>query len=109
MDTSYIKDEDKDEGINLESERSTTDPHNTGQEIESDDETEATQKILEDYYKSRIDHNHSNFHMNRKKLERNVEIYTLTSIYSKNPSSLLINQLSVHRKGSRRRKNTDKW
>ena len=50
MDTSYNKDNDKDEGMTLDSELSTPDPPNTGQIIDSDDETETTEKPLEDYY-----------------------------------------------------------
>ena len=49
--------------MDLDSEPSTADPPNPDQEIDSDDEMETTGKLLEDYYKSKIDHNHPNFHM----------------------------------------------
>ena len=35
----------------------TPDPPNPGQEIDSDDKKEKTEKLLEDYYKAKIDHN----------------------------------------------------
>ena len=47
-------------------EPSILDPPNPGQVFDSDDETEATEKNLEDYYESKIEHNHPNFHMIRK-------------------------------------------
>ena len=40
MDANYNKDKDKDVGITLDSEPSTPDSPNTGQVIDSDDETE---------------------------------------------------------------------
>ena len=40
MDISYNKDEDEDERMTLDSKPSTPDPHNTGQVIDSDDETD---------------------------------------------------------------------
>ena len=58
MDTRYNKEEEEDEGITLDSETSTPDPPNPDQVIDSDDETKTTEKLLEDYYKAKIDHNH---------------------------------------------------
>ena len=49
MDTSYNKEEVKDEGTNLDYEPSTPDPPNHSQVIDSDDETETTDKPLEYY------------------------------------------------------------
>ena len=63
MNTSYDKEEDKYEGINLDYKPSTTYPPNLGPTNYSDDETETIEKLLEDYYKCNIDHNHPNFHM----------------------------------------------
>ena len=50
MDTSYNKEENEYEGMTLESKSSTPEPHNTDQVIDSDDEMETTEKLLEDYY-----------------------------------------------------------
>ena len=47
----------------LDSKPSNPDPPNPSQVIDSDDKTETTEKLLEDYYESKIDHNHPNFHM----------------------------------------------
>ena len=63
MDTSYNKDKDKYEEINLDSEPSNPDPPNNGQLIDSDDETDTTEKLMEYYHKAKIDHNNPNFHM----------------------------------------------
>ena len=49
--------------MNLDSKLSTPDPPNTGRVIDSNNETETTEKPLEDFYESNIDHNHPNFHM----------------------------------------------
>ena len=49
--------------MTLESEPSNSDPHNHDQVIDSDDETETTEKLLKDYCESKIDHNHPNSHM----------------------------------------------
>ena len=49
--------------MNLDSKPSAPDPPNTSQVIESNDETETAEKLLEDYYKAKINHNHTNFHM----------------------------------------------
>ena len=67
MDTSSNQYEYKEEGMNLDYESSTPDPHNTGQVIDSDNETQTTEKLLEEYYKSNINHNHPNFHIIPKK------------------------------------------
>ena len=48
MDTSYNKDEDEYEWMKLDYKSSTPVPYNTGQIIDSDDETETTEKILEE-------------------------------------------------------------
>ena len=68
--------------MNLDSKPSTTDPTNTGEIIYSDDETETTEKILEDYYKAKIEHNHPNFHMiqeivkeERKDLRASIDLF----------------------------------
>ena len=68
MDTIYKKDEDedKDEGMTLDSKASTSDQPNTCLVIGSDDEMETTEKHLEDYYKAKIDHNYPNSHIIRK-------------------------------------------
>ena len=63
MDTSYNNREDKDEWITLDSEKSTADPNNTYQVIDRDDETDTTEKPLEDYQEAKIDHNHPSFHI----------------------------------------------
>ena len=47
MVTSYNQNKDEDEETTLDSELSTTNPPNTGQVIESDDETERAEKLLE--------------------------------------------------------------
>ena len=49
--------------MDLESKPSTPNPPNPNQVIDSDNETETTEKLLEDYYEANIDHNHPNFHM----------------------------------------------
>ena len=49
--------------MTLEYKPSNPDPPNNGQVIVSDNETETTDKLLEDYYESNIGHNHPNFHM----------------------------------------------
>ena len=49
--------------MTLNSEPSTSDPPNTDQVIDSDDETETIEKLLDNYYEAKIDHNHPNFHM----------------------------------------------
>ena len=74
MNTSYNKEEDKDEGITLDSKPSTPDPPNLGQVIGRYDEMDKTGKPLEDYYGANIDHNHPNFLMIREivKEERKV-------------------------------------
>ena len=66
MDTIYNKDEEEVEGINIDSKTSTPYPPNPGQVIDSDDETETAEKLPEDYYKAKIDHDHPNFHMIRE-------------------------------------------
>ena len=66
MYTSCNKDKDKDEGTTLDSKLSTPDSPNTGQIIDSDDETKRAEKLLEDYYKAKIDHNDPIFHMIQK-------------------------------------------
>ena len=48
MDTIYNKEEDEYEGMTLDSETSTLDTPNPGQIIDSDDETETKEKLLED-------------------------------------------------------------
>ena len=48
MYTSYNQDEDEYEGMTLDSEPSTPDPLNNGQTIDRYDETEKTEKLLED-------------------------------------------------------------
>ena len=48
------------------SKTSTLDQSNPDQFIESDDEMETTEKLLEDYYEAMIEHNHTNFHMIQK-------------------------------------------
>ena len=48
MDTSLNQDEEKDEKMTLDSEPSTPDPPNTGQVIDSNNEMEATENLLED-------------------------------------------------------------
>ena len=63
MNTSYDKKEDEDEGMTLEYEPSTPDPTNTDQVIDNYDETETTEKLQEDYYEAKIDHNHPNNHI----------------------------------------------
>ena len=63
MDTSYNKKEDEYEGTTLEYEPSTLEPPNNDQVIDSDEETDTIEKLLEDYYEAKIDHNHPNFHM----------------------------------------------
>ena len=47
-------------------EASTPDPPNPGQVIDSDNEMETAEKLLEDYYKSNIDLNHPNLQMIRE-------------------------------------------
>ena len=49
--------------MTLDYKPSTPHPPNYGELIDSDDETETTGKLLEEYYKSRIYHNYPNFHM----------------------------------------------
>ena len=51
MDTIYKQEEDKDEGITLDSEPLTPDQPNPGQEIDSYDEMETTETLMEDYKK----------------------------------------------------------
>ena len=63
MDTSYNKKEDEYEGTTLEYEPSKLEPPNNDQVIDSDEETDTIEKLLEDYYEAKIDHNHPNFHM----------------------------------------------
>ena len=41
--------------MDLDSEPSTADPPNPDQEIDSDDEMETTEKLLEEYYEAKID------------------------------------------------------
>ena len=47
----------------FDSKPSNPDPPNIGQVISSDDNMETTGKLMEDYYKANIDHNHPNLHM----------------------------------------------
>ena len=49
--------------MTLNSKPSTPDSPNTDQVIDSADLTETAWKLLEDYYESKIDHNHPNFHV----------------------------------------------
>ena len=49
--------------MNLDSKPSSPDTHNNYQLIDSDDEADTTEKILEYYYEANIDYNHPNFHM----------------------------------------------
>ena len=58
-----IKKEYKDEGMTLDYKTLTPDLPNPDQVIDSDDEMDTTEKLLEDYYKAKIDHNHPNFHV----------------------------------------------
>ena len=58
--------------MTLESKLSTSDPPNNGQVIDSGDKTETTEKILVDYCKAKIDHNHPNFHMIWKTIEKKL-------------------------------------
>ena len=63
MDTIYNKEEEKDEGMTLDSGPSTPDPPNPDKLIGSDDEMETKETILEDYDEAKVDHNHPNLHM----------------------------------------------
>ena len=54
MYTSFNKYENEDEGITLYYKPSIPDPPNTSQVINSDEETETTEKLLEDYHESKI-------------------------------------------------------
>ena len=108
MDTIYNKDEEEVEGINLDSKTSTPDPPNPGQVIDSDDETETTEKLLEDYYKSKIDHNYPNLHIIQEIFqEEHKDLYASIDLW-KSQSPLFINQLNVNYKGSRSRNETEK-
>ena len=49
--------------MNLNSKPSSPDPPNPDQLMDSDDKTETTEKVLEYYYKAKIDHRYPNFHM----------------------------------------------
>ena len=73
MYTSYNKEEDNDKGMTLDSGPSSPDPPNLGQVIYSDDETETTKTLLEDYYEA--------------KSKKNLKLYAPESIYSTKPSS----------------------
>ena len=66
------------------------------------------QKLSEDYYKAKIDHNHLNFHILQEvvKQERTALRASINSF--KNQAPLLINQLSIHVKVIRSRKKTEK-
>ena len=82
MDTIYNKEEDQYEGTTLDSETLTPDPPNPDQVIDSDDEMEKIEKLLEEYYKAKIDHNHPNFHMiweimkeERKYLHTSIDLF----------------------------------
>ena len=63
MNTSYNKEEDKYEGMTLDSKPLTPDPPNPGQVIYSDGEPGTIEKILQDYYKANIEHNRPNLYM----------------------------------------------
>ena len=65
MYTSYNEEEEDDDEINLDSKPSNPDLTNTGTVIDSNDETETTEKLMEDYYEASVDHNHPNFHIIR--------------------------------------------
>ena len=52
--------------MNLYSKPSNPDPPDTSQVTDSDEEMDSTEKLLEEYYKAKIDHNHPNFHMIRE-------------------------------------------
>ena len=56
--------------MTLESKPSTTDPPNTAQVSDRNNETEKTEKNMEDYYEAKIDHNHPNFNMIWKKVKK---------------------------------------
>ena len=49
--------------MTLDSKTSTPEPPNTDKVIDSDYETYTTEKLLGDYYKAKIEHNHPNLHM----------------------------------------------
>ena len=63
---SYKKDENKYEGMTLDSKLPIPDPPDTSQVIDINDETETTDNPLEDYYKDKIYRNHPNFHIIHK-------------------------------------------
>ena len=72
--------------INLDSEPSTpyppnaTDTSKTTPLIDSDDEIEATDKLLEEYYDAKIDHKHPEFPMIQETVKEELK-YLLLSIY----------------------------
>ena len=70
MYTSSKQDKEKYVGMTLDSKLSTLYPPNTGEVIDSNDETEITENCLEDYCESMIDYNHTNFHMIRKTVKK---------------------------------------
>ena len=100
MDTIYIK-KDKYEGVTLESGTSTPDPPNHNKVIDSDDEKETTEKLLEDYYKAKIDHNHPIFHMiweivkeERKALHASIHLFNKSMISYSSINHLFIAKIS---------------
>ena len=108
MDTIYNKDEEEVEGINLDSTTSTPGPPNPGQVIDCVVETETTEKLLEDYYKSKIDHNYPNLHIIQEIFqEEHKDLYASIDLW-KSQAPLFINQLNVNYKGSRSRNETEK-
>ena len=101
MDTSSNKEEDKYEGMNLDYKPSTTDQPHPGQFINSDDETDTSEKVLDDYYKAKIDHKHPNFHMiweivkeERKVLRACIDLFSKSKLPYSSINYLLIKKVA---------------
>ena len=71
MATSYKQKKDKYEGMTLNSKPLTPYPPDT----DSYDETETTEKLLEDYYEAKINHNYPNFHKIWEKVKEVRRVY----------------------------------
>ena len=83
--------------MTLESETSTPDPPNPDQVIDSDYETETTEKLIEDYYEGKINHNYPNFQIIKKILkEERKALHARINLFNKsNPPYSSIKYLFI--------------
>ena len=97
VNTGYNKEENEDCITSLDSKPPTPDLPNNGQLIDSDDEMDTTKTLLEEYYESKIDHNHPTFHMIReivkeehKALFTSINLFNISNLPNSSTNDMLV-------------------